>query len=119
MVAVHVYIQHGAAWSLGPGAGDLGVVVFVDAHFAAVEDAGCGDALGGGGLVEVVAEAGDAVAGEDAEDVALVVVKLRRGVAAEREEVFAEEGLHAGERKVGQLRAVVQEEVDALRSHCQ
>ena len=51
-------------------------------------------------LVEEFAEAADARAGEDAEDVALVVVKLRRGFAAEGEEFVAEEGLDAGEGEV-------------------
>ena len=94
MIAMHIHIQHGTIRRLGSRARHL--LVVVEAHFAAVYYARRGGAGSCGGFVEVVAEAGDAVAGEDAEDVALVVVKLRRGVAAEGEEVFAEEGLDAG-----------------------
>ena len=47
-------------------------------------------------LVQELAESTDARAGEDAEDVALVVIKFRGRFAAEGEEVFAQEGLHAG-----------------------
>ena len=43
-----------------------------------------------------------------------MVVKLRRGFAAESEEFVAEEGLDAGEGEVGEFGTVVEENVDAL-----
>jgi hypothetical protein len=58
---------------------------------------------------EVLAEAGHAAVAEDAEDVALVVVELRRGFAAEDGEFFMQEGLDACEREVGETWAVVEE----------
>jgi uncharacterized membrane protein YcjF (UPF0283 family) len=64
--------------------------------------------------VEKHAEARDAGAAEDAEDFALVLVELRRGFAAEDEQVVAEEGLHAREAEVREARAVVEEGVDTL-----
>jgi hypothetical protein len=65
-------------------------------------------------LVEGVAQPRDAHAAEDAEDVALVLVELGRGFAAEDEEVVAQEGLNAGEAEVCEAGAVVEECVDAL-----
>lgn len=59
-------------------------------------------------LVEVVAQAGNASTREDAEDVALVVVKLRRGLSAVDQQLVTQEGLHAGQREVCELRAVVE-----------
>jgi hypothetical protein len=53
-------------------------------------------------------------AAEDAEDVALVLVELGRCLAAEGEEVVAEEGLDAREREMGKTRAVVQECMNTL-----
>jgi hypothetical protein len=64
--------------------------------------------------IEEDAEARDADAAKDAEDVALVLVELGRGFAAEDEEVVAEKGLDACEAEVGEARAVVEEGVDAL-----
>ena len=65
-------------------------------------------------LVEEVPQPGDPRAGEDAEDVALVVVKLRRGLSAVGQQFVAQEGLYAGEGEVGKFGAVVEEDVDAL-----
>jgi hypothetical protein len=64
--------------------------------------------------VEEDAEARDARAAEDAEDVALVLVELGRGFAAEDEQVVAQEGLYACEAEVREAGAVVEEGVDAL-----
>lgn len=63
---------------------------------------------------QVLAEPRDSVAGEDAEDVALVIVKLRRCVTAEAQEIVAEERLNASEGEVRELRAVLQQLVDTL-----
>lgn len=57
--------------------------------------------------VKVNAKARDADTAEDAEDVALVFVEFRWGVAAVNEEVLAEECLNAGQAEVGEARAVV------------
>ena len=52
---------------------------------------GRGDLL----VIKEFAQTADAGAGKDAEDVALVVVKLRRGLAAESEQFLAKESLDA------------------------
>jgi hypothetical protein len=62
----------------------------------------------------MLAEPRDSVAGEDAEDVALVIIKLRRCVTAEAQEIFAEECLDASEGEVRELWTVFQQLVDAL-----
>lgn len=67
-------------------------------------------------VVQMVAQPCNTVAGEDAEDVSLVIVKLRRSVTAEAQEILAKEGLHTRERKVGELGAVVQQNMDTLRN---
>ena len=46
-------------------------------------------------LVEVIAQSADPGTGEHAEDVALVVVKLRRRFTAEGEQLVEQEGLYA------------------------
>lgn len=58
----------------------------------------------------------DPIAAEDTENFALVVVELCRRFPAKGEEVFTQEGLDAGQRKMGQAGAVVQKSVDALIS---
>lgn len=96
---------------------DVLVVGIVNAHFASVHHrrsqrlaTGVVDSL----IVEMVAQPCNAVAREDAEDVSLVIVKLRRSVTAEAQEILAKEGLHTRERKVGELGAVVQQDMNAL-----
>lgn len=64
------------------------------------------------------AKSRDAVAREDTEDISLVIVKLRRSVAAEAQKIVAKEGLHASERQMGEFRTMVQQNVDALEQ-CQ
>ena len=59
-------------------------------------------------IVEMVTQTCDAVAREDAEDVSLVIVKLRRSVTAEAQEILAKEGLHTSKRQMGKFGAVVQ-----------
>lgn len=66
--------------------------------------------------IEVFAETADPGTGEDAEDVPLVVVKLRWGFAAEGKKIVSEEGLHASQGQVGELWAVVEENLDALHT---
>jgi hypothetical protein len=68
--------------------------------------------------VEVFAKALDAVAREDTEDFALVVVELGRGFAAKDCQIIAEEGLNACQTQVCQAWAVVEQCVDALEE-CQ
>lgn len=65
-------------------------------------------------VVEVITQACDAVAGEDAEDVALVIVEFLRSFTAETQEFIAKESLHARERQVCEFRAVVQQYMNAL-----
>lgn len=73
------------------------------AHVAAA----CGDGEGFGGcgvgflLVEEFAQTTHARAGEDAEDVALVLVEFWRGFAAESQEFVAQEGLDTRQGEVG------------------
>jgi hypothetical protein len=62
----------------------------------------------------MLAEPRDSVAGEDAEDVALVIIKLRRCVTAEAQEIVAEECLDASEGEVRELWTVFQQLVDTL-----
>lgn len=66
--------------------------------------------------VQIISETPDTIAGEDAEDVTLVVVKLRRSFAAEEEQLVTEEGLHACQAEVGELRAIVEKNMDALNT---
>ena len=56
---------------------------------------------------QVLAEPCDSVAGEDAEDVALVIIKLRRCVTAKAQKIVAEECLDASEGEVRELWAVL------------
>jgi hypothetical protein len=65
-------------------------------------------------IVEVIAQPCNAVAGQDAKDVSLVVVKFRRSVTAETQEFVAEESLHARERQMREFRAVVKQHMDTL-----
>jgi hypothetical protein len=51
---------------------------------------------------------------EDAEHLALVIVELGRSFTAESEEVVAKESLDAGEGKMCEAGAVVEERMDAL-----
>lgn len=135
MRAVHVEIQNGRAAPRARARARgiaVGVAIAVAAAAAGFRRSpGCCCGSGGGGscsgsgrcslvgflLVEEVSQAGDAGAGEDAEDVALVFVKLRRGLAAEDEQLVAQEGLHARQGEVGEFGAVVEEDVDALETH--
>jgi hypothetical protein len=66
-------------------------------------------------VVEMIAEPCNAVAGKDAKDVSLVIVKFRRSVTAETQEFVTKEGLHARERKMRQFGAVVKQHMDTLR----
>lgn len=66
--------------------------------------------------IEVFSKTGNTRPGEDAEDFALMVVKLRRGLAAEDGEVLAKECLNTCQTEMRQARTVVQECVDALKS---
>ena len=62
----------------------------------------------------MLAKPGNSVAGEDAEDVTLVIIKLRRCVTAEAQEIVAEECLDTSEGEVRELRSVLQQLVDTL-----
>lgn len=62
--------------------------------------------LTGSLVVEKFTQPPDSGSGENTEDIALVVVKLRRCFSAEGEEIVTEEGLDPREREMGQFRAV-------------
>lgn len=116
MVAHNVHVYDGSVVSRF-GVAVL-VVGVVDVHLATIGVAGCGRAMVvvvGFCLVEVLTKAADAGAGEDAEDVALVVVKLRRRFAAVAEKVFAQESLDASEGEMCELWAAVEKCVDTLK----
>ena len=109
-VPTHVHGDDGRAHAIGVRARVLGCAGIADdadhaavsrhasvAYFAVAGRDGEGFGCGCVGflLVQEFAEAAYARAGEDAEDVALVLVKFGRGLSAEGEEFVAEEGLHA------------------------
>jgi len=58
-------------------------------------------------VIEMVAKPCHAMAREDAEHVSLVVIKLRRSIAAETQEFIAKESLHACERQMCEFRTAV------------
>lgn len=62
----------------------------------------------------MITESRDTVTREDAKDVSLVIIKLRRGVAAKAENVLAEESLNACQGKVRKFGAIVKKHVNAL-----
>lgn len=105
---------------VGAGFGvDVLVVWIVDSHFTAAVDNRGGQRVAARVIysllvVEVITQACDAVAGEDAEDVALVIVEFLRSLTAETQEFIAKERLHARERQMCEFRAVVQQHMDAL-----
>lgn len=65
-------------------------------------------------VVEMIAQSCNAVAGEDAKDVALVIVKFLRSFTAETQEFVAKESLHAREREMCEFWAVVQQYMNTL-----
>src|ERR1700761_2281715 len=65
-------------------------------------------------LIQIGAQLAHPGAGEHAEDVALVVVKLLWCLPAEGEQFIEQEGLHAGEGEMCELGTVVEKDVDAL-----
>lgn len=118
MVARHVHIHHGSVCSRFRV--DVGVVRVIDAHQVGVDIEGLRVSAPVlvremSRIVEMVAQSANTVAGKDTKDVSLVIVKLRRGVAAEAQKILAKECLDAGEGEVCELGAVVQEAVNSLK----
>lgn len=64
--------------------------------------------------VQILAEPGDALATEDAENIALLGSKLGRGFSAKRGEVIAQECRYAGQAQMGQTGAVINQRANAL-----
>ena len=64
--------------------------------------------------LQVLTKPCNSMAGEDAEDVTLVIIKLRRCVTAEAQEIVAEKCLNTSEGEVRGLWAVFQQLVDTL-----
>ena len=116
--AVDVYVQHGSPtrmWSQDDGRG-------VITHVAGVllDDTARHTLLLLGGMVflpvEKLSQPSHTRARENAEDLTLVIVKLRRGFATESKQLIPQECLNSGEREVGKFRAVLEKDMNALRS---